>query len=77
MDYTAKDAIKPRDGFATFEGRRYILVDARYLPDPKEEGKSINAVAETATEVSPGYFPMVLRSFRMESTTISCANRRA
>ena len=49
MDYTAKDAIKPRDGFATFEGRRYILVDARYLPDPKEEGKSINAVAETAT----------------------------
>ena len=37
MDYTAKDAIKPRDGFATFEGRRYILVDARYLPDPKEE----------------------------------------
>ncbi len=60
MDYTARDAIKPRDGFATFDGRRYILVDARYLPDPRGEGKAINAVDETATEVSPGYFPMVL-----------------
>ena len=60
MDYTARDAIKPRDGFATLEGRRYILVDARYLPDPRGEGKAINAVEETATQVSPGYFPMVL-----------------
>ena len=60
MDYTAKDAIKPRDGFATLKGRRYILVDAHYLPDPRGEGKAINAVEDTATEVSPGYFPMVL-----------------
>ena len=44
MDYTAKDAIKPRDGFATLKGRRYILVDAHYLPDPRGEVKAINAV---------------------------------
>ena len=60
MKYTEKETIKPRDGFATFKGRRFILVDAYYLPDPRGEGKAINAVEETAIEVSAGYFPMTL-----------------
>ena len=60
MEYTAKDAVSPKDGLATFEGRKFILVDACYLPDPRGVGKSINAVEETATETTPGYFPRVL-----------------
>ena len=31
MECTAKEAIKPRDGVATFRGRRFILVDAYYI----------------------------------------------
>lgn len=60
MGYIAKDVISPRDGLATFKGRKFILVDAYYLPDPMGVGKSINAVEEMSTETSPGYFPMVL-----------------
>ncbi len=60
MEYTAREEIKPKDGVATFRGRRFILVDAYYLPDPRGEGKAINAVEETATQTTPGYFPMTL-----------------
>ena len=60
MEFTAKKEISQRDGTATFQGRTYILVDAWFLPDPRGEGKAINAVDAEAVSTEPGYFPMTL-----------------
>lgn len=61
----AKDMIHSRDGYATFQGKRYILVDRRAMRiDPSEcfprATRIINAVYENAESTSPCYYPMTL-----------------
>ena len=61
----AKEMIHPRDGYATFQGKRYILVDRRAMRIvhsqhfPKAT-RIINAVYENAESTSPCYYPMTL-----------------
>lgn len=61
----AKDMIQSRDGYATFQGKRYILVDRRamrIIPSERfpRAKRIINAVYENAESTSPCYYPMTL-----------------
>lgn len=61
----AKDMICPRDGYATFQGKRYILVDRRARRVVPSEHfpratRILNAVDENAEPTSPCYYPMTL-----------------
>ena len=61
----AKDMIHPRDGYATFQGKRYILVNRRAMRIVPSEHfpratRIINAVYENAESTSPCYYPMTL-----------------
>lgn len=53
-------AVGTRDGVAVFGGRRYYLVDRRGFRHPQTGERMVNAVAEDAWELSPGYLAMTL-----------------
>ena len=57
---TAKTVISPRQGFATCDGKRFLLASKMALRNTRTGERVINAVEENAVETSPGYFPMVL-----------------
>lgn len=57
---TADKRIKPRDGIATYKGTVYYLVDRYTMRDEQTGRRMINAVAEKASELDVGYFPMTL-----------------
>ena len=65
VSHLAKDEIPSRDGHATFQGKRYILVDRRTMRIvPSEQfpkaTRIVNAVYENAEETTPCYYPMTL-----------------
>jgi len=55
----AKSVISPRQGFATYKGRRYLLVSRRAFRNVRTGERFINAVGEDAIDCA-GYLPMML-----------------
>ena len=67
----ARDMIQPQDGYATYQGKRYILVDRRARRIAPSERfpaatRILNAVEENAEPTSPCYYPMTLLLFSVD-----------